>query len=179
MDGQPLAPGAAPPLYDTRSTDNWAPFEDDLQFLVADFLYRCQEMSQGNINILLHLWGLSLMKHGATHGPYENYQHIFDTIDNIEQGDAPWMSMAVSLNEDLDESSPSWKRKEYEVWYRDPDTVLKHMLSNPDFNGQFDYQPYVELDEKEQRRLSDFMSANVAWNHSVCLPVATFLAQCN
>ncbi|KAJ2917661.1 hypothetical protein MD484_g2813, partial [Candolleomyces efflorescens] len=106
------------------------------------------------------------MKHGATHGPYDNYQHIFDTIDDIEQGDAPWMCMSVSLNEDLDESTPSWKKKEYEVWYRDPDTVLSNMLSNPDFNGQFDYQPYVEVDEKEQRRLSDFMSANVAWNHA-------------
>ena len=37
-----------------------------------------------------------------------------------------------------------WKREHYEVWYREPDAVIQGMLSNPDFNGEFDYAAYIE-----------------------------------
>ena len=124
-------------------------------------------MSQVNIDTLLNFWGLTLMKYGAEFGPFNDYTHIFNTIDEIEQGDAPWKCMAVEVQEDITANSPSWKKKKYEVWYRDPDTVLANILSNPDFDGEFDYQPYVELDEKGQRRWSNFMSGNHAWNNSV------------
>jgi hypothetical protein len=85
-DGSALPPNAMPP--EKSWNVNWSPFEDELQFCIADFLYPREEMSQGNINTLLNLWGLSLMKHGATFGPFDNYQHIFNTIDDIEQGGA-------------------------------------------------------------------------------------------
>jgi hypothetical protein len=75
--------------------------------------------------------------------------------------------MKVSLNEELNDSAASWKKQEYEVWYRDPDTVLTNLLSNPDFDGQFDYQPYVETDEEGNRWFGDFMSGNHAWRQSV------------
>ncbi|KAJ7868968.1 hypothetical protein B0H14DRAFT_3132512 [Mycena olivaceomarginata] len=52
---------------------------------------------------------------------------------------------------------------EYEIWYRDPDVVIRNMLGNPDFDGEFDTTPYVELDRHGQRRWSDFMSGNFAW----------------
>lgn len=69
--------------------------------------------------------------------------------------------------DDIEEDAPSYKQQEYEVWYRDPETVLRNMLENPDFDGEFDTTPYVEIDEGESRRLSDFMSANYAWRHCV------------
>ncbi|KAF6752471.1 hypothetical protein DFP72DRAFT_991074 [Ephemerocybe angulata] len=164
--GRPLPKGSAPPPLTNRKPDDWTPFEDSLQFCIADFLYRREEMSQENINTLLNLWGLSVMQHGATFGPFDNYKHIFDTIDDIEQGDAPWMCMKVSINEELDETAQSWKKKEYELWFRDPDVVLSNMLSNPDFDGQFDYQPYVEVDENNKRRWSDYMSGNYSWRQA-------------
>ena len=40
-----------------------------------------------------------------------------------------------------------WQQEEYEICYRDPDAIIQDMLNNPDFNGQFDYAPYVELDK--------------------------------
>ncbi|KAJ3511752.1 hypothetical protein NMY22_g15551 [Coprinellus aureogranulatus] len=216
--GQTLPPGShTPPPLSERANDDFTPFEDATHFCIADFLYRREEMSQTNINTLLHLWGLTLMKHGATFGPFDNYTHLFNTIDNIEQGDAPWQCLQVELQEDIDENSPSWKyhictvcgpiwpilcsfcaktaglrvrvatgegtggyaatrglpvpitswkKKPYEVWFRDPDTVLANMLANPDFNGEFDYQPYVEVDRDGKRRWSDFMSGNHAWTQS-------------
>ena len=58
------------------------------------------------------------------------------------------------------------------------------MLSNPDFNNEFDPAPYVELDGKGMRRRSDFMSGDFGWRQCVrlslyCLfsmPVLTQLA---
>lgn len=44
-------------------------------------------MSQGNIDHLLELWALSLMKHGSV-GPFDTYKHIYDTIDAIKEGES-------------------------------------------------------------------------------------------
>ncbi|KAH6884299.1 hypothetical protein BKA70DRAFT_1468570 [Coprinopsis sp. MPI-PUGE-AT-0042] len=164
-EGVPVSRGTSPQPRSQQDENDWTPFEDDVQFGIADFLYRCEEMSQQNINHLLDLWALSLMKHGATFGPYDNYQHIFDTIDEIKQGDAPWSCLKITVNEDMDDNTPTWKSQPYEVWYRDPEVVLKNMLDNPDFDGQFDHSPYVETDGDGQQRWSDFMSANYAWKH--------------
>lgn len=76
---------APPPACPTAASKTWKPFEDELQFKIADFLYRQEEMSQGNINRLLELWALSLMKHGSI-GPFDGYKEIYDRIDSIEEG---------------------------------------------------------------------------------------------
>lgn len=84
-NGHYLPIGTPPQPRPTASFGDWKPFEDELQFKVADFLYRQEEMSQGNINHLLELWALSLMKHGSL-GPFDSYKHIYDMIDAIEEG---------------------------------------------------------------------------------------------
>ncbi|KAF8953946.1 hypothetical protein BDZ97DRAFT_1929205 [Flammula alnicola] len=129
-------------------------------------------MSQGNINYLLELWGFSHMKHGSS-GLFESYKHIYDTIDAIEEGnsDAPWQCFKTSVDE-IEEDAPNWKQQEYEIWYRNPEVVVRNILANPDFDNEFDAAPYVESaktnkDDKDgQRRWADFMSANYAWHHS-------------
>jgi hypothetical protein len=55
----------------------------------------------------------------------------------------------------------------YEVWYRNPETVISMMLDNPDFEGQFDLCPYVDLDDAGRRHWSNVMSGNIAWRHCV------------
>ena len=84
-NGQYLPKGSPPPPRPAQAADDWTPFADSLQFKLADFLYRQEEMSQGNINHLLELWALSLMQHGSL-GPFDSYKHIYDTIDAIEEG---------------------------------------------------------------------------------------------
>jgi hypothetical protein len=56
---------------------------------------------------------------------------------------------------------------EWEVFYRDPDLVLRQMLENPDFDGQIDYAAYIGLDKTGKRYWSDFMSGNFAYRRSV------------
>jgi hypothetical protein len=62
--------------------------------------------------------------------------------------------MVTQVPEDTDHTTPSWVQTSYEVWYRDPEIVVSNMLSNPDFDGQFDICPYVELDANGERRWS-------------------------
>jgi hypothetical protein len=84
-NGHYLPINTPPPPRQTAASGDWKPFEDEVQFKIADFLYRQEEMSQGNINHLLELWALSLMKHGSN-GPFDSYKEIYDKIDAIEKG---------------------------------------------------------------------------------------------
>ena len=84
-NGHYLPKGSPPPPRPAQAADGWTPFADRIQFKLADFLYRQEEMSQGNINHLLKLWALSLMQRGSL-GPFDSYKHIYNTIDAIEEG---------------------------------------------------------------------------------------------
>jgi len=44
------------------------------------------------------------------------------------------------------DQAPSWRHTTYEVWYRDLEIVVSNMLSNTDFDGQFDICLYIDLD---------------------------------
>ncbi|KAJ7756688.1 hypothetical protein B0H16DRAFT_1662563 [Mycena metata] len=160
----PIPPDSPPPPRSTAPTDDWSPFEDEVQFKTADFLFRRVEMSQGNIDYLLELWGLSLMKHGDL-GPYDNYQQLYAAIDSIGAGNAPWKCLKTAADPRVD--APDWARQEYEIWYRDPDVVIRNMLDNPDFDGEFDTTPYIELDRDGQRRWSDFICAGSMYVPSI------------
>ncbi|KAF8804198.1 hypothetical protein BYT27DRAFT_7302293 [Phlegmacium glaucopus] len=163
--GNPLPPNT-PPLARTNAlADDWTPYSNEVQFRLAKFLYRTDEMSATNINTILELWALSLLKHEDL-GPFNTYQQIYDTIDAINLGDAPWRCLKTEPVDISANNTPAWKKAEYEVWYRDPDTVFRNMLDNPDFDGEFDTRPYVHVDKAGKRRWSDFMSGNFAWRHS-------------
>jgi hypothetical protein len=71
----------------------------------VDLLWRV-EMLQNNINNLLEVWALSLMKHDEL-GPFDSYQHIYDTIDAALLGDAPWKCFKAGVEEDLPDDAPS------------------------------------------------------------------------
>ena len=141
-------------------------FEDELQFLIVDFLYQQEEMSAGNINALLDLWALNMAKHNDM-GPFSSYEHMYRTIDNIKHGYAPWKSFTTSYAGKLDPNAPSWQLQDFEIWFQDPDLVVQNMLDNPDLNGHFNYAPYIDLDKAGNRRWNEFMSENFSWRHVV------------
>ncbi|KAF8219728.1 hypothetical protein L208DRAFT_1382909 [Tricholoma matsutake] len=116
-------------------------------------------MLQKNINYLLELWGLSLMKHGDL-GLFDTYKQIYETIDANTLGNAPWKCFQAGFYIDLPEDAPCRKQQSYEVWYHDPDVVITNLLDNPDFNGEFGMTPYVHLDVDGKHHWSDFMSSN-------------------
>ena len=164
-NGNRLPPGSPPPQRPLPETP-WAPYSNGVQFKTADFLYRRAEMSAGNIDELLDIWGEST--ENGEDPPFRSHEHLYETIDATRHGDTPWNCLVVTYNGEASHPRPSWQMGEWEVFYRDPDIVISQMLENPDFDGQIDYAAYVGLDKTGKRCWSDFMSGNFAYQRSVC-----------
>lgn len=125
-------------------------------------------MPQEEINTLLDLWAASLVEFDSAL-PFANYKDLYSTIDVTELGNVKWESFTMSYQGDLPETNvPSWMTDKHQVWYRDPHTVFRNMLANPDFDGEINITPFQEMDQKGARRYCDFMSGDWAWKQAVC-----------
>ncbi|KAG9217554.1 hypothetical protein CCMSSC00406_0008481 [Pleurotus cornucopiae] len=164
IHGQPLPPDTEPPPR-TPPECEWAPFAAASEFLLADLLFRKVEMSATRQNELFDILNLMLEAYGDA-SPFASSQDMYDTIDSAHVGGVPWECLITVPPEDLPANAPAWKKKPYEIWYRNPNAILRNLLDNPDFDGEFDYAPYVELDEQGKRSWANFFSANFAWRHS-------------
>ncbi|KAM6489617.1 hypothetical protein JOM56_014939, partial [Amanita muscaria] len=89
--GNYLAPDAIPPQEDPRSHD-WAPFESQVHFELADFVYRRVQMSNGNIDALCKI-AASLVKGPP---PFKNHSDLYKTIDDISLRDVEWEAFCYS-----------------------------------------------------------------------------------
>jgi Plavaka transposase len=166
-NGLPPDNPPAPRDSDTKGPNDWTPYSNRLQFEVADFLFRRNQMSAGDINFLLNLWAASLAIHNDE-PPFSKATHLYSTIDSTPLGDVAWDSFSLQYNGTKPESNvPSWMLAEYDVWFRDPRTLVRNLLSNPDFKDDFDYAPFQERTSDGIHRFQDFMSANWAWNQAV------------
>jgi hypothetical protein len=124
-------------------------------------------MSAGNINALLQIWATTLPPDQDP--PFINKQNLYETIDSIELGDAPWHSFSVLFNEELEEGDTTpWKHATYEVWYRDPEVILKNQLRSTDFANETDFAAKQVWDKNGKRQYGDFMSGDWAWRQFVC-----------
>jgi len=124
-------------------------------------------MSGGDINILLSLWEASLAEHGDKR-PFTSHNDLYNTIDATSLGDIQWQSFSVRYNAALPQGQvPSWMQTDFDVWFRDPHVVVKNLISNPDFDNEFDYAPFQEYDKENNHRFQDFMSGNWAWKQAV------------
>jgi hypothetical protein len=168
--GNGLPPDVPPvPRDSDKGPNDWTPYDNRLQFEVADFIFRRNQMSAGDVNFLLNLWAASLAIH-SSEPPFSKATHLYDTIDSTPLGDAAWQSFSLQYNGPQPESNvPSWMQAEYDVWFRDPCTLVHNLLSNPDFKSDFDYAPFQERTGEGLHRFKDFMSANWAWKQSVSL----------
>ncbi|KAG2117733.1 hypothetical protein DEU56DRAFT_874097 [Suillus clintonianus] len=149
-----------PPRPSNRGPDNWTPYANRVEFEVADFLYRRNQMSGGDIDFIFNLWAASLAAHGET-PPFTNHVEMYNVIDSTPLGDVAWQSFSSEYNGALPEGDiPTWMTSEYDVWFRDPRILVHNILSNPDFEGEFDYAPLQEYDTSNgAHRFQDFMSA--------------------
>ncbi|KZP25932.1 hypothetical protein FIBSPDRAFT_732975 [Athelia psychrophila] len=170
--GEYIPRDSPPPPYQSGTGTNpdpqdWTPFDNRLQFETADFLFTRNQMSAGNIEILLALWAASLAPHGDT-PPFNTSKQMNDTIDSSTLGHIPWENFSLRYTGVKPDQGPppSWMQQEYEVWYRDPRELVKNMVANPDFNGEFDYTPFHEYDADGNHRFQDFMSGDWAWKQA-------------
>ncbi|KAG1792906.1 uncharacterized protein HD556DRAFT_1432393 [Suillus plorans] len=150
-----------------KSPDDWTPYRNRLEFECADFIYTENQMSAGDINKILYLWGITLAVH-HDNPSFADYRDLYNTIDATLLGDVAWENFSLKYNSNKPTGEcPLWMEQSYEVWFRDPHTVAKNMLANLDFKGGIDYTPYHEFQEKdEQHHYKDFMSGDWAWQQA-------------
>ena len=103
------------PLRETDRCNDWTPYRDRVQFEVADFLYRRNQMSAGDINLITGLWAASLAPHNDS-PPFKNAKDLYDTIVSPPLGNAPWQSFTLNYN-----GPPMFKRwsliPNLKVWF--------------------------------------------------------------
>ncbi|KAG0693018.1 hypothetical protein DFH29DRAFT_992452 [Suillus ampliporus] len=168
--GDFIPPEAPPPPYSSRAPDDWTPYRNRLEFETAEFLYSKVQMSAGNIDKLMNLWGRTLEKHDDA-PPFTDHRNLYSTIDDTPVGDVLWKSFSMKYNANDDDSSGSapWMGKTYTAWFRDPHTVIHNMLANPDFKDEMDYIPYREFNgdgDNAKRQWHNMMSGNWAWDQA-------------
>ena len=147
--------------------DDWYPFTSRIEFETAEFLFSENQMPQSHVDRLMQLWTASMLQHNDQ-APYADHADLHRVIDAIPHGDAPWKSAQVQFKGNIPASQPPrWMKQTYDVWFRDPNTVVANLLSNPDFHRHFDYVPYREFEPSGEHRWENFMSGNWAWNHAV------------
>ena len=83
IDRNDLPLGTLPsvPILDGSPSlsDTWDPFDGQEHFELADFLYRCNQMSAGDINELLGLWNGLLPDDAEL--PFASHDHLYSLID--------------------------------------------------------------------------------------------------
>lgn len=163
-DGYDIGPGTPPQDHTSNLQHDWSPFTSQVQFETADFLFKKAEMSQANIDTLMRLWAPTT---SDGRPPFLNHQEMLTTIDAIDAGDVQWQSFLAKYHGNVPPTNPpDWMLKDYTVYFRDPLSVVRNIISNSDFKGQFDYAPYREF-EDGKRRWTDVMSGNWAWKQAV------------
>lgn len=166
----PLGSRPVPRTLEDSGPNDWTPFNSRTEFETADFLYRRNQMSEGNINFLAKLWGATLAPHGAD-PPFKNHKSLYEAIDSTPLGEAAWESFSVLHNGDIptDGPVPHWMTAEHTAWFRDPRKLIHNIIDNTDFKDEFDCAPFQEYDDDKNRRFQDLMSADWAWRQAVCV----------
>ncbi|KAG0699126.1 hypothetical protein DFH29DRAFT_983647 [Suillus ampliporus] len=148
--GQFLEDGAPPTPPPSKLPDDWTPYQDRVEFETAEFLYTCNQMSTGDMNILLDLWAATLLKHNDK-PPFVDCRDLYKTID------VKCQSFQVKyMGEKPADNVPPWM-----------DESHNNMLGNSDYAMEMDYQPYHEfLTDGNECQWQDFMSGDWAWNQA-------------
>ncbi|KAG2030119.1 hypothetical protein BDR03DRAFT_936730 [Suillus americanus] len=160
--GQKCDNAPSPPRTEVSPTD-WTPYESQVAFETAEFLYTCNQMSAGQIDTLLDLWAATLIRHNDS-PPFTDHHDLYKTIDSTPLGDVAWETFTMSYNGVKPaENIPPWMTAGYDVWFCDLHLLLHHMLSNPDFNAEIEYVPYRDYTNNDQCCYKNFFSGDWAW----------------
>jgi hypothetical protein len=123
-------------------------------------------MSGTNINDLLQIWATTLSHDQDP--PFASKNEMYNAIDNLDFGGAPWNCFTVKYNGEIKEGDVTpWKHKSFEVWYRDPRVIMHNQLGNRDYADEIDIASKDVRNKDGKRRYSDFMSGNWSWRQSV------------
>ncbi|KAG0701117.1 hypothetical protein DFH29DRAFT_1052229 [Suillus ampliporus] len=144
-----------PPEPNLKSQNDWTPFRNRMEFETAKYFYIHNQIPAGQADHLLNLWATTLLKSGGS-PPFADHKDLYATIDSIALGDVKWEGFMCTYTGEKPNGHPPWMDGTYDVWYRDPQEVVRNMLVNPSYSNEMDYL--------YERQLWDFMLADWAWN---------------
>lgn len=163
-------PAGTPPLHPDSNTDepySWEPFASRADFDFAHFHFVEAQSSEGEINHALDILRAYLLPSGG-HPPWANTQEMYETIDSIQNGDAPWEVIKIKYTGPKPERDvPAWMEETYELCTRNVRQVLHNQLATADFKDNFDPSPYQQFNGQGDRVYSNLMSGDWAWRQAV------------
>ena len=124
-------------------------------------------MSGGDADFIFNLWAASLAAYNDA-PPFANHNEMYETIDSTPVGDVPWESVTMEYDGVRhDNNVPSWMMMKYDAWFRNPQDLVHNIISNPDFDGKFDYGPLQEYTTDGVHRFQNVMSGDWCWKQAV------------
>ncbi|KAI0038131.1 hypothetical protein FA95DRAFT_1665594 [Auriscalpium vulgare] len=148
--------------------NSWHPFESRVAFDFAYHHFADNQSSVRRINEALDIWTACLLRHGDA-APWRTAKQMYATIDDIQNGDAPWTTVSLKYRGPLPAGTPpKWMTQTYDLCLRDTRVVLQNQLKSPEFRGkdQVNYVPYRQFDEGGKRVYSNFMSGDWAYTQA-------------
>ncbi|KAJ2929622.1 hypothetical protein H1R20_g7476, partial [Candolleomyces eurysporus] len=164
-NGVPLLPGTAPPPREPYSTNAWYPFNNRLEFDFAHYHYVELQTSEAKINTALDHWkAVTIAALGSpedvSSAPWNTAQEVYSTIDEIQEGGAPFRTVHLQYQGTKPLNPPSWMVDTFEFCFRDSRLVLQQQLDNPEFATQFETVPYRLFNSKGERVFLNLFSAD-------------------
>jgi Plavaka transposase len=150
-----------------RSGNPFHPFEDRLAFEFADYHFSRQQSSESSINEALRLWGAQSAKNGHDDVPWKSAAEMYKTIDRIREGNNPWKNVPFRYNGPMPKTPPKWMTEEYVLITRNIRHLLYEQIACTDFDGHWDYAPFMEFDRAGNRVWTNIMSGDWATKQAV------------
>jgi len=158
-------PWASP---DAMPDNPWNPFEGRLWFDFAHHHFVRLQSLEKNMDISLDLLKAATIKgNGDIKFPWLSMKQMYETIDQIQAGPAPFCSYWFKYNGPMLPTPLKWMMQEYELYARDPRLVLQQQLATPEFSNKFDPIPYHRFNSTGDRVFSNLMSSDWAWDQAV------------
>ncbi|KAF8424793.1 hypothetical protein L210DRAFT_3615092 [Boletus edulis BED1] len=164
--GNFLPDGTPPQPYSEKALDDWSPFGNRAEFELADLLYTQIQMSATHVNKLLDIFTAYMHLNGGQ-PPFSNCSDLYDLIDRTRVGDIAWENFGVKYSGERPDHPLPWMDDVYDVWMRDPESVIGQIIDNPGFTRLMDLTPFREFETaSNDRRWQDFMSGDWAWEEA-------------
>ncbi|KDQ55767.1 hypothetical protein JAAARDRAFT_195586 [Jaapia argillacea MUCL 33604] len=159
-------PAPPPPDNQANGGNAFHPFADRIEFDFADLHFVESQSSARAIGKSVGVWAASLHQLGAK-VPWKNTTDLYATIDEIQNGSAPWKVYTIRYQGPLPVGTPpKWMTQTYELCTRDSRLVLHNQVATPAFKNQQNRRAYRQFNKDGKRLYSNLMSADFAWQQS-------------
>ncbi|TRM58162.1 hypothetical protein BD626DRAFT_408644 [Schizophyllum amplum] len=166
-NGRPSPPPSPPPIPDDIDADPaWFPFASRIEYDFAHLHYVKEQASADEIKAALDIWTAVLLPYGKE-APWKNAEEMYETIDAIQAGVAPWQRVKMRYTGELPRGTPpKWMTQTYDLYVRDARALLHQQLASEQFRDALTPIPYVQFNKDDERVVSNFMSGDWAYSQA-------------